>query len=246
MVRVKICGITNLNDAQAAVEAGAWALGFIFHKKSPRYVSPTKARTIIETLPPFATPVGVFVDHSEHAVVDICRLTGITTLQFHGEESPAYCRRFKHFKVIKAFRVKDGFDFAQLRRYKVDAYLFDTFHPRTAGGTGKTFNRSLLKGKKFERPVILSGGLNPHNVRQAVLAVKPYAVDVASGVEKSPGIKDKRLIQSFLASVADVSGAFQCHEGQTQIISPPNAGQCHRKMISSGISGKVRRVGRRS
>ncbi|OGX28320.1 MAG: hypothetical protein A2705_01290 [Omnitrophica WOR_2 bacterium RIFCSPHIGHO2_01_FULL_52_10] len=203
MTRVKICGITSIEDAQMAVDAGASALGFIFHKKSPRYVSPSKVRPIIEALPPFVTPVGVFVNGSEHAVRDICRLARIATVQFHGEESPGYCKRFKHFKIVKAFRVKDTFDFKSILQYKVDAYLFDTFQEETAsfGGTGKTFNWELLKNYKFDKPVILSGGLNPENVRQAIEAVRPYAVDVASGVEKSPGIKDYRLVQAFFTAL---------------------------------------------
>ncbi len=197
MTRVKICGITNHEDAQMAVTAGASALGFIFHKKSPRYVSPSKVRPIIEALPPFVTPVGVFVNHSEHAVRDICRLTRVSTVQFHGEESPGYCKRFKHFKLIKAFRVRDTFDFKSVLQYKVDAYLFDTFSGTAFGGTGKTFNWDMLKNYKFDKPVILSGGLNQGNVHQAVDAVRPYAVDVSSGVEKSPGIKDYRLVNAF-------------------------------------------------
>lgn len=201
MTRIKICGITNIQDAQMALEAGASALGFIFHKKSPRYVSPSKVRPIVEALPPFVTPVGVFVNGSEHAVRDICRLARISTVQFHGEESPGYCKRFKHFKIIKAFRVNDFFDFKAVLRYKVDAYLFDTFSATAAGGTGKTFNWDLLKNYKFDKPVILSGGLNPENVRQAVEALGPYAVDVSSGVEKSPRVKDFHRLQSFIASV---------------------------------------------
>ena len=197
ITRIKICGITNLNDAQVAVNAGASALGFIFHKKSPRYISPSKVRPIVEALPPFVTPVGVFVDTNEHAVRDICRLARISTVQFHGEESPGYCKRFKHFKIIKAFRVSEVFDFKTVLQYKVDAYLFDTFADDAAGGTGKAFNWDLLKNYTFDKPVILSGGLNPENVRQAIEALHPYAVDVSSGVEKSPGIKDYRLINTF-------------------------------------------------
>ncbi len=198
--RVKICGITNIEDAKMAVEAGAAALGFIFHKKSPRYVSPSKVRPIIEALPPFVTPVGVFVNCSEHAVRDICRLARVATVQFHGEESPGYCKRFNHFKIIKAFHVSDVFDFKSVLQYKVDAYLFDTFQEGTAGGTGKTFNWDLLKNYKFDKPVILSGGLNPENVRQAIEAVRPYAVDVSSGVEKAPGVKGYQLVQAFTAA----------------------------------------------
>ncbi len=197
LTRVKICGITNLEDAQVAVNAGAWALGFIFHKKSPRYVSPSKARTIIEQLPPLVTPVGVFVDQSEHALRDICRLTRITTIQLHGAESPGYCKRFRHLKIIKAFRINETFDLKSIFPYRVDAYLFDTFSETAHGGTGVTFNWQLLKDYPFNKPIILSGGLNPHNIREAVSVLNPYAVDVSSGVEKSPGLKDDHLVQAF-------------------------------------------------
>jgi len=201
MVRVKICGITNVENAQSAVYAGAWALGFIFHKKSPRYVSPSKARSIIDQLPPFVTPVGVFVDAKEGAVRDICRFTGINTLQFHGDEEPFYCTRFKGQKVIKAFRVAEDFDFTSIKKYKVDAYLFDTYSADAAGGTGKTFNWNVMKFEKLERPYVLSGGLNPVNVHDALKVLQPYAVDVSSGVEKAPGIKDPKLIRAFTDSV---------------------------------------------
>jgi len=184
-----------------AVAAGASALGFVFHKKSPRYISPSKVRPIVEALPPFVTPVGVFVDGSVHAVRDICRLARISTVQFHGEESPGYCKSFSHFKIIKAFRVNETFAFKSVLQYKVDAYLFDTFSETEAGGTGKTFNWELLKSYKFDKPVILSGGLNPENVRQAIDTLGPYAVDVSSGVEKSPGVKGYQLVQAFFGAL---------------------------------------------
>lgn len=198
MMKVKICGITNHEDAQKAMYYGAYAAGFIFHKKSPRYVSPSKARKLIEGLPPFMVPVGVFVDLKEKAVRDICQFTRIRTVQFHGEETPLYCKRFTDYKIIKAFRVNDMFDPIAVRKYKVDAYLFDTYQENVLGGTGKTFNWELLKPHKFERPVILSGGLTAANVADAVAAVNPYAVDVSSGVEKTPGIKDPRKIREFM------------------------------------------------
>ncbi|MBI5150610.1 MAG: phosphoribosylanthranilate isomerase [Candidatus Omnitrophica bacterium] len=202
--RIKICGITSIEDARMAVNAGASALGFIFHKKSPRYVSPSKVRTITESLPPFVTPVGVFLNHSEHAVRDICRLARVSTVQFHGEESPGYCKSFNHFKIIKAFRVSDIFNFKSVLQYKVDAYLFDTFQEDAAGGTGKTFNWELLKNYQFDKPVILSGGLNPENVRQAIETVQPYAVDVSSGVEKSPGVKGYHLVNAFCQAASQL------------------------------------------
>lgn len=198
MMKVKICGITNHEDAQKAMYYGAYAVGFIFHKKSPRYVSPSKARKLIEALPPFMVPVGVFVDLKEKAVRDICNFTRIRTVQFHGEETPLYCKRFTDYKIIKAFRVNDLFDVNGVRKYKVDAYLFDTYQENLLGGTGKTFNWNTLKGQKFEKPIILSGGLTASNVEEGISTVKPYAVDVSSGVEKSPGIKDPRKIREFM------------------------------------------------
>ena len=197
MVRVKVCGITNLEDASKVVYYGASAVGFIFTKKSPRYISPSKARKIIESLPPFVVPVGVFLDQSERAVKDICKFTRIRTVQFHGEEKPVYCKRFADFKVIKAFRIGEYFPEDYIRKYKVDAYLFDTLVDGAQVGTGKAFNWSMLRNKKIERPFILSGGLNDQNVREALDVVTPYAVDVCSGIEKSPGIKDPRRIRGF-------------------------------------------------
>jgi len=197
MTRVKVCGITNSDDALKAVYYGAWAVGFIFTKKSPRYVSPSRARKIIEALPPFVTPVGVFVDQSEKAVRDICQFARIRTVQFHGGETAVYCKRFTDFKVIKAFRIGEYFPADEVKKYKVDAYLFDTYAEDAAGGTGKTFNWDVLKGQTVKKPVILSGGLNADNIREALSAIKPFAVDVSSGVERSPGIKDPRLVRAF-------------------------------------------------
>lgn len=198
MVRVKICGITNEEDALKAAYYGAWAVGFIFYKESPRYISPSKARKIIEVLPPFVTPVGVFVNHRERAVRDICGFTRIHTVQFHGEEDPAYCKRFKEYKIIKAFRVRSRYDLVDIRKYKVDAYLFDTYKEGVPGGTGEVFDWSILKNEAVDRPFILSGGLSPENVQEALQSIAPYAVDTCSGVEKSPGIKDHRRMRTFL------------------------------------------------
>jgi len=197
MVRIKVCGITNVEDALKAVYYGAWALGFIFTKKSQRYVSPSRARKIVEALPPFVTPVGVFVDQSEKAVRDICTFARIRTVQFHGDEKAVYCKRFSDFKVIKVFRIGNYFPIEQIKKFNVDAYLFDTYLEGENGGTGKTFNWALLTEHKIDKPFILSGGLNASNIQRALSAVKPYASDVSSGVEKSPGIKDPRLIRAF-------------------------------------------------
>ncbi|HBG60391.1 MAG: hypothetical protein A2Y03_00400 [Omnitrophica WOR_2 bacterium GWF2_38_59] len=202
MVKVKVCGITNTEDALKAVYYGAYALGFIFYKKSPRYVSPSKARKIIEALPPFITPVGVFVDQKERAVIDVCRFTRINTVQFHGDETTVYCKRFKDLKIIKAFRVGAVFLPEEVKKYKVDAYLFDAYQKDAYGGTGEKFNWDLISKEKFDKPIILSGGLNPDNVKEAVGQVNPFAVDVSSGLETAPGIKNPRLIRSFFENIS--------------------------------------------
>ncbi len=200
-VKVKICGITNSEDAQLAVSFGAWALGFIFYKKSSRAVSPTKVRNIIRELPPFVEPVGVFVNLKEGAVKQIADFCGIKTLQFHGDETPDYFRRFRNYKVIKAFRVKENFDISNVSSFPVSAYLFDTYQENEFGGTGTTFNWEKITGKKFAKPVILSGGLNPQNIKDAIQVVQPYAVDVSSGVEKTPGKKSFGLLTEFFEAI---------------------------------------------
>jgi len=198
MTRVKICGITNVNDAQKAAHLGAWAVGFIFHKKSPRFVGPYKAQKIIAALPPFVTPVGVFVNQKEGAVMDIADFCRLSVLQFHGDEGPGYFRRFKKYKTIKAFRVKEDFRSSDLKDYPVDAFLFDSYVKDQYGGTGEAFDWSLIKpAKSLGKPIILSGGLNSANIKQAVEEVQPYAVDVSSGVESAPGQKDERAMKAL-------------------------------------------------
>lgn len=201
MVRVKICGITNLEDAQAAVAAGANALGFIFYKKSPRYISPTKAKSIVEKIPPFVVPVGVFVNEKEKVIKDICHQSLIGTIQFHGDEPPAFLRRFKGYTRVKAFRVRNAFDFKILKKYPAEAFLFDTFQEKVYGGSGQSFNWDVLKGKRIPIPFVLSGGLSVKNIQKALKIIKPFAVDVSSGVEKRPGIKDHSKIKQFVSSV---------------------------------------------
>lgn len=197
MVKIKICGITSKEDALKAVYYGAWAVGFVFHKKSPRYISPSRVKKIVEELPPFVSVVGVFVNLKEGAVRDICKFCHIHTMQFHGDETPAFCLRFKDAKVIKAFRVDNAFNLEQIKRYKVDAYLFDTYKENTYGGTGQSFNWNLLKSVKLEKPYILSGGLNSENIQQALQTLSPYAVDVSSGIENFPGVKNYTLMRTF-------------------------------------------------
>jgi phosphoribosylanthranilate isomerase len=204
MIKIKICGITNLDDAMAAAEYGADALGFNFYKKSPRYIEPEKAAEIIYQLPPLVLPVGVFVNEHEKRVREIQSLTGIQVLQFHGDESPEFCERFES-RVIKAFQVKDKESFHSLAHYKVGAFLLDSYKDGLKGGTGVTFNWHLaVVAKSFGR-IILAGGLNPDNVVEAAKLVQPYAVDVAGGVEKEKGIKDHAKLKKFIVEVRRAS-----------------------------------------
>lgn len=206
-VKVKICGITNEKDALLAASLGASALGFIFYRKSPRYVSPVKAKNIIGKLPPFVSPVGVFVNESEWNVKRIAEFCGLSTLQFHGDESPHYCRRFKGFKIIKAFRVQDGFDLKEVSPYKTDAYLFDAFDKKMYGGSGKTFDWKIIRqARTLGKLVILSGGLNPQNVAEAIRQINPYAVDISSGVEQFPGKKNEKLLREFFRNILKSEG----------------------------------------
>lgn len=206
LVKVKICGITNLKDALKAVELGADALGFVFYRKSPRYISPFKAKRIISKIPPFIECVGVFVDEKKEFVKKILRFCKINVLQFHGRESPTYCDSFKGYKVIKAFRVGADFDVFRLLKYKVDAILLDTFLKNTPGGTGRSFDwRIALEVKKYTPFLILSGGLNIENIGLAINKVAPYAVDVCSGVEKSPGRKDYTLMREFIKKAKETN-----------------------------------------
>ena len=198
-VRVKICGITNLPDAIGALDAGADALGFVFHEKSPRHLSVKAAADILRRLPPFVAKVGVFVNAAETAVLETVSLCGLDTLQFHGDEPPEFCRRFSPLKVYKAFRVQNIGSLAALTAFQTDAWLLDSFLPETFGGTGATFNWDLaIEARKLGRPIILAGGLTPENVADAVRQVRPYAVDVSSGVESAPGRKDSRKVHDFI------------------------------------------------
>ncbi len=197
MVRVKICGITNAKDAEDAVSFGADALGFIF-AKSPRRIAPAEARKIIKTLGPWVAAVGVFVNESPEKIKRIASFCGLSVIQLHGDESPADVKKLSDFKLIKAFRVGEGFDFSFLRKYAVDAFLFDTKIEGLFGGSGRKFDWNVLKSKKMGKPLILSGGLDPSNVRKAVSLLFPYGVDVSSGVERSPGKKDSEKVKEFI------------------------------------------------
>jgi phosphoribosylanthranilate isomerase len=196
MVKVKICGITNFEDALAAAEFGADAVGFIFYKKSPRYIDPVKAKEIILRLPPFVSTVGVFVDEKRRVVESVMGEAGVDIAQFHGHEAPEECIIPK--RAIKAFHIKDENDLESLKRYKVGAYLLDTYTPDALGGTGQIFNWSIAMDAKPLGKIILAGGLTPDNVAQAVTMVRPYGVDTASGVEREKGIKDHEKMRLFI------------------------------------------------
>ncbi|MFH1360431.1 MAG: phosphoribosylanthranilate isomerase [Candidatus Omnitrophota bacterium] len=202
MVKVKICGITQFGDAQLAVSLGAWAVGFIFYKKSPRYILPSRAREIIKSLPKKVIPVGVFVNAQESDIKRIAVYCGLKAIQFHGNEAPEFCAKFQGFNTIKAFRVGKDFDFSRVCEYPTSLYLFDTHQKGMYGGSGKTFDWNVLKEKKkINKPLILSGGLNARNIVAAVKRVKPFAVDVSSGVESSYGKKSEKLLQSFFNKI---------------------------------------------
>ncbi|MGV8902128.1 MAG: phosphoribosylanthranilate isomerase [Pseudomonas sp.] len=200
-VRSKICGITRIEDALAAVDAGADAIGFVFYAKSPRAVSVEQARAIIAALPPFVTTVGLFVNISRCELTEILEIVPLDLLQFHGDETPEDCDGY-HRPYIKALRVQAGDDIAaSCRTYsRASGILLDTYVAGVPGGTGEAFDWSLIP-QTLSKPIILAGGLTPDNVAQAIAQVRPYAVDVSGGVEMSKGIKDHDRIRAFMHAV---------------------------------------------
>lgn len=206
MTAIKICGITREADGLAAAQTGAQALGFVFYGKSPRHVSPARAHELMRVLPPFITSVGLFVNATAEVVKDTLREVRLDLMQFHGDETPEYCMQFG-VPFIKAVRVRPGLDLLQYARdfHHAKALLLDAYVDGTHGGTGQTFDWSLIP-RNLPLPVVLSGGLTPDNVSEAVRAVRPWAVDVSSGVESSKGIKDAAKIAAFISGVrnADV------------------------------------------
>ena len=200
--RVKICGITRLEDALAAIEAGADALGFVFYPPSSRYVEPAVAEVIINQLPPFVTTVALFVDESPEQVRAVIDQTGIDLLQFHGDESPDYCDQFNH-PYFKALRMSPDIDVvAETERFvTARAVLLDAYRPGVPGGTGEAFDWDRIPAD-IDKPLILAGGLDQNNVAKAINQVKPYAVDVSGGVEAAKGLKDSSKLKSFMNEVA--------------------------------------------
>jgi len=203
-IKIKICGITNLEDAEAAVAAGADALGFVFYAKSPRSIEPAAAQRIIAQLPPFVLPVGVFVNHDQETIRNVFDECGLAFAQLHGDETPTFCESLGR-PVLRALRLRDRGSLLALAEYKgrmgVRGFVVDSFSSETYGGTGQKVDWSLAYEVAQAAPVILAGGLTPSNVQEAVRQVHPYGVDVSSGVEASPGKKDHEKIRAFTHTV---------------------------------------------
>ena len=201
MVKIKMCGITNVDDARVAVEAGADALGFVMYRKSPRFVEPAVVKAIVAGLPPFMLPVGVFVNEEPARVRTLMDECGLALAQLHGDETAPYCQDLGR-PVLKALRLKDRGTFLALaefsERANVRGFLIDAFSDQAYGGTGRTVDWGLAQEVAQSMPVVLAGGLTPVNVAEAIARVRPYGVDVSSGVELSPGKKDHRKVKAFI------------------------------------------------
>jgi phosphoribosylanthranilate isomerase len=205
MTLVKICGITNLPDAQSAVAAGADLLGFNFYERSPRYISPVAAREIIDQLPNHVLSVGVFVNESLTTIRSIASTAKIDKLQLHGDESPSYCNELDDHKIIKAFRVGNMFDPQQTLEFAVESIMLDASHPELRGGTGIVFDWSVaVRVRELGGQLFLAGGLGSENVAAAIKTVRPFAVDACSALEVQPGKKDSRKVAEFVAAVRNV------------------------------------------
>ena len=204
MTRIKFCGITTLADAELAAGAGAWAIGLIFWPRSPRRCEPAAAAEIAAALKRRVEVTGVFVNAPLDHVAELADAVGLTMLQLHGDEGPAYCAeaaRRSGWKVIKAVRVRSGADVRALSAFHTDYHLLDSYTAGVPGGTGETFAWEIARGHHGPAPIILSGGLTPNNVAEAIAAVRPSAVDVASGVERVPGRKDPEKLHAFAEAV---------------------------------------------
>ena len=197
---VKICGITSINDAKTSINYGASAIGFIFYKKSPRYICSERLVKWIQKIPANIKKVGVFVNEDKDVVSSIVGKLGLDFIQLHGDESSAYCSEMI-LPVIKVFRIDSVFDAKILNEYKVKAFLFDTYKDGTLGGTGKVFKWDLVASLKTEIAIILSGGLNIDNILEGINMVSPYAIDINSGVEISPGKKDEEKVRNIFVKL---------------------------------------------
>lgn len=208
--RIKICGLTRPDDAFAAAQLGVDAIGLVFYQRSPRWVSPARAREVVRALPPFVTVVGLFLDAAQEFVQEVLASLSLDLLQFHGSESPEFCARF-HRPYIKTLPMGAGIDPLAYAREYPDAggFLLDSNRPGQAGGSGRTFDWARVP-QALVRPILLAGGLGVDNVAQAIVATRPWGVDVSSGVETAPGIKDPGLMQAFVQEVDRVQG---CYDG---------------------------------
>jgi len=204
---IKICGITNLEDAQLAVDAGAGALGFNFWRPSRRFIEPAQARLIIDQLPATVLMVGVFVNEATPEIVEqIAAQSGVTAMQLHGDESPEYCEALKDHYVIKALAVGDDFDPSLVLKYRVRAIMLDAFDKTARGGTGRQIDWSIARRVRELVPrLFLAGGLSPDNIAEAIAAVHPYGVDACSALESAPGKKDPDRVRSFIANALAAS-----------------------------------------
>jgi phosphoribosylanthranilate isomerase len=204
-VKVKICGVRTLEEAQAAMACGAQALGFNFWQKSARFIEPQEAREIIQRLPPFISCVGVFVNESAQRIDQIVEQTKINAVQLHGDEEPEFCAQISAVKIIKAFRVGEDFNLDMLKKFPVHAFLLDSKVTGEYGGTGQRFDWRFAVEAKQTAPIILAGGINIENVAEAIQYVRPYAIDVCSGVEAEPGRKDLVTLREFMSEVGRVN-----------------------------------------
>lgn len=197
---IKVCGITNLEDALVSVEAGADALGFNFYRHSPRYITPQDARRIIERLPACVLSVGVFVNEAAPEMVErIAFEAGLGAVQLHGDETPGFCRALRELYVIRALRVDQGYSPERVMEYETEAILIDAFSPQAYGGTGRVVDWSVARRLRELFPkLFLAGGLSPENVAEAIAAVRPYAVDACSSLEQKPGIKNAARVRAFI------------------------------------------------
>lgn len=200
-LRVKICGIRDYETARVAIDAGAWALGFIFHRASPRYVAPERVGEIVARVPSDVLTVGVFVDWPLDDLNEVVRVTGLSSVQLHGGEDLAYVRGVRVWRVIKALRVGPDFAPERVLDYPGSLVLLDAWHPELPGGTGLRADWGVAAAAARLAPLILAGGIAPENVGEAVRVVRPYGVDVSSGVESAPGVKDPELIRRLFAAL---------------------------------------------